>query len=553
MSSTFQATTAIRATGAALLSMLVLLSIILIAESYGSDRSKGAVAAHRAAHVVATQFSWMFEASAHTLQRIEDAAILTPPAAEAPRPILNLHDAVRDLPNGLYYAVYDARGDILYSSLAAPQHINVSGRAYFATARAGTELHIAPMLTDQQNGAQAFIIARRLDVAGRFGGVATIAVPVSTLATLAQTLGLDERSTVSLVASDGMLIARNPPIPPMDLSQSALFKELAKAPDGFYETVSPADGVERIVGYWQLKGWPVIAIAGLDRSGAMAEFWRSMGTATILALPILFGMVWLVHDLIRLLRRDEDRQRALTIANERAGFLLREIHHRVKNNLQTVSSLIRLERLPEATKAGLLGRLNAMVAVHEAMYRSDQFEEICVAPYLERLIENVAKSHGYGVTVRMNIAPVRLTGDRAMQLGLLANELVSNAFKHAFTPRRGGLLEVSVQPVSEPGATSVMLRLVVADDGPGYDPAKAPPQMGSRLIAAFTSQLGGTLSIDSAGPTQVTVEFPKDYLAEGMAEGETPQPRSAQDRSTAGARSIAAIRLSNPLRSSKRT
>lgn len=550
MADTTRAGAALRLTGVAMLTALCLFSALILFNSHEASKAKGAVTAHRAAHVVATQFSWLFETSLHVLQRIE-TGLLADTRPGSSTTVRNLSNAVRDLPAGLTYAVYDAGGRLTHSSLPSPRPVWVGDRDYFRDALAGNELILSPMLTDRQTGTRVMIVARRLDLpAGGFAGVATVAIPMAKLLRLAQSIGLDGNSTIGLVRDDGLLLARAPPVGPMDLSGTALFDALRSGPDGSYETVSPADGVRRIVGYWRLDGWPVIAIAGLDRRAALSNFRDRLRAALLILLPVLFLMGWLQHNLLQLMRSDEAQRRALESANARSQFLLREVHHRVKNNLQTVASLIRLEsHLPATAKSALLGRLTAMVAVHEAMYGSDQFEEICVAPYLERLITDVARSHADpGVVLDLHIAPIRLRGDRAMLLGLLVNELASNALKHAFAGGRAGRLGVAMGET--PDGT---IRLVVADDGPGYAPDRTPRGMGSRLIEAFAAQLGGTAEIDADGSTTVTVTFPRDYLPPGIAPDD-PDPRPAHPTtSVAGERSSAAMRSSNPARSSSRT
>lgn len=542
MASSFHASSAIRATGIAMLSVLALMSVILVAEQYSADRAKAEIEVHRAAHVVATQFGWMFEAGANALRRIEESLpqgrSTTPPDGAT---IRDLREAVSDLPPDMLYSVYDAAGKMTHSSRNDPQPVSVSDRPYFRDLRSGREMVISPMLTDRVSGEPVFILGRRLDDGARFAGIATIAIPVQRVVALAETLGFDGKASVGLVGTDGMLIARSPVSEPMDMSDWTLFDRLALSPDGHYRATSPADGIDRIMGYWKMDHWPVIAIAGLEHRQAMQGFWRNIGMAALLALPILLGVGWLVYDLIHLMRHDERRQRDLTAAIERSEFLMREIHHRVKNNLQTVISLIRLERLPDEVKSRLLGRIGAMVSVHEAMYRSDQFEEICIQPYLDRLIADVAKGYGLPVDIRMDIAEVRIAGARAMLLGLLANELVSNAFKHAFAQRGGGRLEVSVS-VSGDG----MLRLCVADDGPGYASDGQSGHMGSRLIEAFAQQLGGTIHLQTTGRTVVTLDFPQDYTPTGpeTTDPAKDQGRAVQPISVLGAGSTKPIRLS---------
>ena len=556
MGSTLIAGKAIRATGVAMLSIMALLSVILVAEQYSASRSKAAVEAHRAAHVVATQIGWMFEVNANTLRRMEEAMPRGPAARMGELALRELQKAVEDLPEDMHYAIYDAAGRLTHASPSVLPDTTGADRTFFGPLRDGRELLISPMVREGALGQPVFTMARRLDDGVRFAGVAVIEIPVLRLQALADSLGFTPPSTVGLVGLDGMLIARAPHVDPQDLSGWILFDKLAEARNGHYEAVSPADGIERIIGYWQMERWPVVAIAGLDRTGALASFWRDLGLSAIIALPMLFGLGWLFWDMTQLVRQDEARQRELAVANERSNYLLREIHHRVKNNLQTVISLIRLEQLPAEVKSRLLGRIGAMVSVHEAMYRSDQFEEICIRPYLERLVGDVAKGFGLPVTIRFDIAEVRLSGARAMLLGLLANELVSNAFKHAFATRRGGYLDVSVTWQGEG-----WLRLRVEDDGPGFDQADTLPdgaeampaggQMGSRLIEAFAQQLGGTVRIEGAGRTVVIFDFPRDY---GPADLPPPdQDRPIQPVSVAGERSRKSILPSRWARSRSRT
>lgn len=554
MVSTLSAGKAIRATGVSMLSMLALLSVILVAEQYSADRAKASVEAHRAAHVVATQFEWMFEASANTLRRMEEALPQGPRALTGPAPLRALEAAAADLPKDVQYSVYDASGRLVHASHGASPAQGGAGRNFFAPLREGRELLVSPMVRDGALGGPVFTMARRLDASGLFAGVAVIEIPISRLEVLAESLGLAPPSTVGLVGTGGMLIARAPPVAPQDMSQGMLFRKLAEASDGHFESASPADGIERIVGYWQMDRWPIVAFTGIERAAALAGFWRDVGLAAIIALPMLFGLGWLLYDMTHLMRQDERRQHELAVANDRSNYLLREIHHRVKNNLQTVISLIRLEQVPAEVKTRLLGRIGAMVSVHEAMYRSDQFQEICIRPYLERLVGDVAKGFGLPVTIRFDIAEVRLAGARAMLLGLLANELVSNAFKHAFSARQGGFLEVSVNHRGDG-----WLRLRVTDDGPGFERGAVPDgklapggQMGSRLIEAFAQQLGGEVRIESAGRTVVTCDFPRDYGPEEMPAA-FDQGRPAQPVSVAGARSRKSILSSRWARSRSRT
>tara|TARA_R110000751_G_scaffold131275_1_gene233420 strand:+ start:3195 stop:4730 length:1536 start_codon:yes stop_codon:yes gene_type:complete len=494
---------AIRKTGIVVLVLFLALGGALVRKEYVSERSRAQVRVHTAAHVVATQFSWIFESSGQTLRRIEEAVVKENLRANS-NSIIDINKAVRGLPSGSQYSVYDRQGELIYSSFADAVSISVDDRSYFDKLRSGQELVLSPMVQERLSGEKVFIIAKRLNVAGTFAGVATIAIPVTTLSYLANTLGFTAGSTISLIREDGMLIARSPPIEPVDLSDSRVFEMLKTNPDGFYESVSPADGVARIVGYHKLPDWPIVAIAGMNSATAMAGFWHVMLIWALLGLPILVGLYLAVMKLQNMMRIDEARQESLAIANQKNEFLLREIHHRIKNNLQTVTSLIRLQKLPNGAGDALVGRISAMASVHEEMYKSDQFESVEVSPYIKRLTSDIVTGYGKDVDITLDIAPVSLSGDRAMQLGLLVNELVANAFKHAFTDGDKGKLLVRLTETAEEE-----LQLIVLDDGPGFEAETTSKNMGSVLIAAFAGQLGGTYEIHSNDGTRIEVRFPK--------------------------------------------
>ena len=238
----------------------------------------------------------------------------------------------------------------------------------------------------------------------------------------------------------------------------------------------------------------------------MLQFWL------VLAAPVLFVLGFVINRLFKALRRDEQRAIALTAANERNAFLLREIHHRVKNNLQTVMSLIRLQKMPQGDKDSLLGRIASMVAVHQEMYSTDRFETVEAAAYLRKLVDEISQSYGREVEVGFSADPVHLSGDRAMQLGLLYNEIISNAFKHAWPADQKGHLDISLTENADDG----MVELVVADDGAGIvDTGKK--NMGSRLIVAFVAQLGGEMETVNDNGTRVTVRFPVEQHASLVA------------------------------------
>ncbi len=207
--------------------------------------------------------------------------------------------------------------------------------------------------------------------------------------------------------------------------------------------------------------------------------------------------------------------------------LLREVHHRVKNNMQIVSSLARLQAGEVQDPAAgegyerLQERIQAMAFVHEDVYQSGSFEAVDMDHYLGRIAESLC-GYCYGpdggprvcsIDVSLRGEGLRLGLDRAMPCGLIANELVANAVKHAFVGRSTGRVCLSLR---REGADCV---LRVEDDGVGL-PASADPAMpprrsgggegiGGSLIQGLVAQLRGTVRFyGSEKGTQVEVRFP---------------------------------------------
>ena len=484
----------------ALIATILALAGGLAVLQHHATRTAAEIEAHRTAHVVATQYDWMFQAAAQALRRMSEVAAQRQSGTVVPDDIA---EALRDLPAGLQHSLYDAEGRLLLTNARPRGAVNVADRDYFRQLRDGAPFVISPMITERLTGESVFILARRTGGPDSFTGVATIAVPVASLTDLADTLDFEHGSIISLVRDDGMLLARTPPMDPVDLSGAPLFRELERAPNGSFTGTSPADGEARIVGYWTLDGWPVIAVAALSEAVVYAAFRDRLEAELMIFAPLVVGLLVMTAWLWRLQARGERREAALVEANERADFLMKEIHHRVKNNLQTVMSLIRLERLPAEAKVALLGRIAAMAAVHQEIYSVGSDDTIPARRYLIGVIENVMRSYDLRIDLTAEISEIRLPGDRAMQLGMLVNEVVSNACKHAFRERRGGRLTVRLG-AGEPG----WMRLRVCDDGPGYDSASAEENMGSRLVDAFAVQLGGRIVRENHGGHCVTVDFP---------------------------------------------
>ncbi|MFQ5350441.1 MAG: sensor histidine kinase [Thermoanaerobaculia bacterium] len=192
--------------------------------------------------------------------------------------------------------------------------------------------------------------------------------------------------------------------------------------------------------------------------------------------------------------------------------LLKEVHHRVKNNLQIISSLLNLQEghqedpLTERRFRESQNRIRSMALIHELLYRSEDLTRIDFAEYLDQLVHHVVRSYGpAGQAVRpeLSIEPEAMSLDFAIPCGLIVTELVANAIEHAF-PGRPGSVAVSFR--IENGRH----RLSVADDGVGLPPEIDPEtsdSLGLRLVAALARQLGGELELAVEGGTEFTITY----------------------------------------------
>jgi PAS domain S-box-containing protein len=199
-------------------------------------------------------------------------------------------------------------------------------------------------------------------------------------------------------------------------------------------------------------------------------------------------------------KRAEERIRA---SLEEKEVLLKEIHHRVKNNLQIISSLLNLQSGTVADPAMLTlmtdsqNRVQSMSLIHEKLYQSDDLARVDLADYLYSLVMTVyqafLRTAPDSVRVDVDIAEgIRLGIDQAIPCGLIVNELVSNALKHAY-PEGEGEVRVIVQRES-----GQLCRLIVEDDGVGLPPATDPhtsPSLGLKLVSLLMRQLHGDLEV----------------------------------------------------------
>ncbi|RMD86536.1 MAG: PAS domain S-box protein [Candidatus Dadabacteria bacterium] len=218
--------------------------------------------------------------------------------------------------------------------------------------------------------------------------------------------------------------------------------------------------------------------------------------------------------ILRDISRRKEIEDELKASLKEKELLLREVHHRVKNNLQIISSLLNLQKKASKTEEvrkaieESMNRVRAIGLVHEMLYISADISEFNFQEYMRSLVHNVLSSYGCLGTIdcSVEIGHVPVTLDTAIQCGLIANELVSNCVKHAFTNGHKKRISLAIKQVDKS-----MAELRVSDNGvgvrEGFDPYSVQT-LGLRLIVSLAEQLGGDVSVENRGGAHFCVRFP---------------------------------------------
>lgn len=206
--------------------------------------------------------------------------------------------------------------------------------------------------------------------------------------------------------------------------------------------------------------------------------------------------------------------------------LLAEIHHRVKNNLQIIDSLIGLQSDKVSGEALLAfqesqNRIRTIATIHQILYESHDFSKVEIASVLNSLTDNLVQSYGIDLTriaLNLDLVEVQLPIDKSIPLGLIVNELVSNSFKHAFPDDREGKLFIAIH--QNPNGD---IALIVEDNGIGIPSEldlETPLSTGLLLVQSLVDQLGGTLELQRVSPTRFHISFPETIDHELLSPGD---------------------------------
>lgn len=467
-----------------------------------------------------------------------------------------LQRAINELPQYDNAVVTDAEGNLTCAVVANVDSANFADHDWFRALRAGREFAVSEQLRSPLSGTWGIVTALPLtDSEGRLTGTLSVIIGSSKLTVDRADLRLPAQATLALLNVDGEPLVKETEItsglPPAATQQSWLHAGVMT----FMER--GRDGVRRVYAVSPVEDSPLIVILGVPASIVMnplaLQFAWGIFTPIlmwVLALAVVsFGIERMVLRWLSYLERvtsayaggnrearpaqvvdasaeirslgETFSRMADTIAAREAELreslqqkdvLVREIHHRVKNNLQIVISLLNLharrihDDQAESAFTEVRGRINALAALHRRLYESD-LQRVDLKWFIDDICHEIKRSgiaRARNIVLTTDVANEVIGPDVAVPLGLLVTEAVSNAYKHAFEGRLQGEIKVSGGRVDDD-----YLRITVSDNGVGTDAASTEIStgLGHSLIEAFVRQLGGELNMHVDGGTVLNVRF----------------------------------------------
>lgn len=243
---------------------------------------------------------------------------------------------------------------------------------------------------------------------------------------------------------------------------------------------------------------------------------------TSILLFVLLGIVIIVYIKTKHINKTLASQKKIIEKRENEKeLLLRELHHRAKNNLQLVSSLLNLQanqlkdtEAADAVKEGQ-ARVEAMALIHRDLYRRENVTKVNLKTYLGNMVSNLMSSYNFSsssMTLVMDVSEIELEADLAIPLGLIANELISNAFKHAFVNHQHPELVIVAGEMTENE-----LHLLVRDNGHGIENGTSKEEsFGVTMVHSLVKQLHGSITFENSSGCVATLVVPlrKDELVE---------------------------------------
>lgn len=420
-----------------------------------------------------------------------------------------------ELPQVSSLFIADSTGRVVMLT-GYPQNapINVADREYFRAHMVDGRMDtvVGPLILSREPKPRyAFTVSIPLIRAGKMVGIIAATLDVNFFLAFYGSLDLGADAVSAVFNDQGWLVVHqrvDAESLTRNFSHTPLFSDnLPKESVGTSVRPGIVDGLTRAFSYRRVNGLPLVVVAGLPLQHVIAG-WRARqgrNAAMLLALLALVqGALWLTWHGVR-------RERTLAMGLQRAlddnVTLFNEIHHRVKNNMQIVSSMLMIEQIragqgPLAERLQLVAdRVSSMALVHTMLYERHEASQVDISAYLKELCLNLAEGHGVAernIRIDVTADDSRLAMEHAVPLGLVVNEAVSNALKHAFPQGRPGTIQVHFSDGNG-------FALSVVDDGVGLSSQPKGNGIGTTIMRSLAGQLDAASSLTgrSDGPGTV--------------------------------------------------
>jgi two-component sensor histidine kinase len=447
----------------------------------------------------------------------------------------------------------DARGNVVCSAMALSKGLNLADMDIFRQVRTSNAMAVSRELTSRVTGQpviEAMLALKKAD--GSFDGAVSISLDIHWIDYVIRAANLPPGAVVAVYDRSGKVIATNKPM----VARAIAAQAQNAVGGGETSTATDSRGVTWRYGNAALIGNTIFVAFAMGEGRLFGPTYLHVGLDFLLPI-LMIGFAWFairlatdrqVNQWIAYLRRIaaayrsghyairsdlaeapvefqqlgdamsemadgiQDRDRRLREAVDIKTTLIREIHHRVKNNLQIVMSLLSIQAnqvKDVAAREALMQaqtRINALALVHRILNELEDQSTLDISQLLDELSHQIAGGmSGENVRIVVDVESREVSGNVAVALALFTVEALTNIFKHAFPGGRQGVIRVSLG-----AAPDGRLKLAIADDGIGFSADETGKSVGSRLIKTFGMQLGGVSSVrsDPGRGTVVELVFP---------------------------------------------
>jgi two-component sensor histidine kinase len=456
----------------------------------------------------------------------------------------------------------DASGQVEFASMSSRERFfDVSNRDFFLATRNSSQPYLSPTFIAEGDYAPTAVMA----VPGRIG-LAVAYLNLEAIGDYIKDLPVQGAETIAIVDHHGYYVAHRDARFIADRSSVALeswYRDHANLVAGSKRVQKPGEP-ERLI-CWApvpgLYGWTVIVSE--DTVSVFAQLRLLRAAAVVLVAGISLVAMAMILSILQAFNRDirslhshtvevaggnydssfhyqgfkdlaplangyreaivavkereqriQENERRMAASLKEKEILLKEIHHRVKNNLQLIISLLNLKAQTSGMDDGAfidsIDRVRVMATIHELLYESHDFSHIDLGEYIHTIVDWIMASYAYGPVipqVALELSIIDLDIDSAIPCGLIINELLTNAIKYAFDPPVADATIRILTRVTQEG----FVELVFADNGKGIPSGIDPDtvhSLGVQLIVALSSQLQGSWQLSRDGGTTWTIRFP---------------------------------------------